>query len=248
MDYYLFLRESLYGSGGYSYLHGSWMDAGEHHLDDAVPVMVPQVSGAQSWEPIHGVLLCECEEDMDNSMYRGDDDLSPLQLIEFMRHLQPFDTSADYDLDSIELLVRRCVERNIPVLGICRGSHVLNVACGGSLYQNVEQELKRVIDYRDNHGHWHPVRILPGTPLHYWFEHGEDNEVITVSSYHHQGVRQLAKRFVPMALTPDGLVEGFYDPDAYCPGEGKFIMGLQFQPERMRKAGKLDHTGCPEVY
>jgi hypothetical protein len=97
------------------------------------------------------------------------------------------------------------------------------------------------------------VRVLPGTPLHDWFAGslaGEDRDEIMVNSYHHQGVRRLAKRFVPMAFAPDGLVEGFYDPDAYSPGEGKFIMGLQFHPERMRKPGsdEFDYPGCAKAY
>ncbi|XP_048328024.2 putative glutamine amidotransferase GAT1_2.1 [Ziziphus jujuba] len=73
---------------------------------------------------------------------------------------------------------------------------------------------------------------------------------IWVNSYHHQGVKRLAERFVPMAFTPDGLVEGFYDPDAYNPEEGKFIMGLQFHPERMRKpdSEEFDYPGCPSAY
>ena len=55
---------------------------------------------------------------------------------------------------------------------------------------------------------------------------------------------------MPMAFVPDGLVEGFYDPDAYNPEEGKFIMGLQFHPERMRKpdSDEFDYPGCPAAY
>jgi hypothetical protein len=49
-----------------------------------------------------------------------------------------------------------------------------------------------------------------------------------------QGVKRLAERFQPMAFAPDGLVEAFYDPDVYNSEEGKFIVGLQFHPERMR--------------
>lgn len=97
------------------------------------------------------------------------------------------------------------------------------------------------------------MRVLPGTPLHEWFADslgGEEGDEMMVNSYHHQGVRRLAERFVPMAFAPDGLVEGFYDPDAYSPGEGKFIMGLQFHPERMRKAGsdEFDYPGCAKAY
>ncbi|KAL9256616.1 putative glutamine amidotransferase [Drosera capensis] len=70
---------------------------------------------------------------------------------------------------------------------------------------------------------------------------------ILVNSYHHQGVERLAQRFVPMPFAPDGLIEGFYDPDAYNPEEGKFIMGRQFHPERMRRSDMddFDYPGCP---
>ena len=53
-----------------------------------------------------------------------------------------------------------------------------------------------------------------------------------------------------MAFAPDGLIEGFYDPDACNPEEGKFIMGLQFHPERMRQddTDKFDYPGCPRAY
>ncbi|XP_020153305.1 putative glutamine amidotransferase GAT1_2.1 [Aegilops tauschii subsp. strangulata] len=244
---------------------------GEYHLDlvvgyGAVPVIVPRVAGVHamldSFEPIHGVLLCE-GEDIDPSLYNDGDDeasdaLSPQQL-EAVRRLHPSDAAVDHEKDSIELLLAsRCLERNVPFLGICRGSQVLNVACGGSLYQDVEQELHPQndaavchMDYRNYDGHRHPVRVLPGTPLHDWFaESLLDGDQLMVNSYHHQGVRRLAERFVPMAHAPDGLVEGFYDPDAYNPGEGKFLMGLQFHPERMRKEGsdEFDYPGCAKAY
>ncbi|CAN8238514.1 unnamed protein product [Cochlearia groenlandica] len=73
---------------------------------------------------------------------------------------------------------------------------------------------------------------------------------ILVNSYHHQGVKRLAQTFVPMAFAPDGLIEGFYDPNMYNPEEGKFLMGLQFHPERMRKNGvdEFDFPGCYVAY
>ncbi|WRX21833.1 hypothetical protein QQP08_014320 [Theobroma cacao] len=53
-----------------------------------------------------------------------------------------------------------------------------------------------------------------------------------------------------MAFAPDGLIEGFYDPEAYNPQEGKFLMGLQFHPERMRLPGseEFDYPGCATAY
>ncbi|KAG9450517.1 hypothetical protein H6P81_010482 [Aristolochia fimbriata] len=241
---------------------------GEYHLDlivnyGAVPVIVPRVAGVHmlldSFEPIHGVLLCE-GEDIDPSLY--DSEISGLshEELEEIKRLHTSDTAIDKEKDSIELrLAKLCLERNIPYLGICRGSQVLNVACGGALYQDVERELSKIrrdkvvhIDYDDYDGHRHKVKVVEETPLHAWFKDSleEEKMEINVNSYHHQGVKRLAERFTPMAFAPDGLIEGFYDPDAYNPEEGKFIMGLQFHPERMRKpdSDDFDYPGCPAAY
>ncbi|GMH20661.1 hypothetical protein Nepgr_022502 [Nepenthes gracilis] len=243
---------------------------GEYHLDlivgyGAVPVIVPRVTGIHmlldSFEPIHGVLLCE-GEDVDPSLYEDETSgLSPEEMEE-IRQLHASDTAIDTEKDSIELrLAKLCLDRNIPFLGICRGSQVLNVACGGTLYQDLEKELsKKVpeaqkvahIDYENYDGHRHKVNVVKETPLHHWFRESlkEGEMEILVNSYHHQGVKKLAQRFVPMAFSADGLTEGFYDPDVYNPEEGKFIMGLQFHPERMRRAGseEFDYPGCPFAY
>ncbi|KAL6351210.1 hypothetical protein AAG906_031796 [Vitis piasezkii] len=243
---------------------------GEYHLDlivnyGAVPVIVPRVSGVhmllESFEPIHGVLLCE-GEDIDPSLYDAElSGFSPEE-IEEIRRLHASDIAIDREKDSIELLLAKlCLERSIPFLGICRGSQVLNVACGGSLYQDVERELskkcpegQRVVhmNYENYDGHRHIVKVVENTPLHHWFKDSlEANKMdIWVNSYHHQGVKRLAQRFVPMAFSPDGLVEGFYDPHVYNPEEGNFIMGLQFHPERMRQpnSDNFDYPGCPSAY
>ncbi|KAF9674059.1 hypothetical protein SADUNF_Sadunf10G0088500 [Salix dunnii] len=243
---------------------------GEYHLDlivsyGAVPVIVPRVSGVhmllESFEPIHGVLLCE-GEDIDPSHYDAElSGFSPEELEE-IRKVHASDTSIDREKDTIELrLAKLCLERNIPYLGICRGSQVLNVACGGTLFQDVEKELSKKVpeeqrvahmDYENYDGHRHVIKVLKNTPLHQWFKYSleEDKMEMMVNSYHHQGVSKLAQRFVPMAFAPDGLIEGFYDPDAYNPEEGKFIMGLQFHPERMRNqdSDDFDYPGCPSAY
>nr|XP_043618399.1 putative glutamine amidotransferase GAT1_2.1 [Erigeron canadensis] len=243
---------------------------GEYHLDlivsyGAVPVIVPRVTGVhmllESFEPIHGVLLCE-GEDIDPSLYEAETTLLSPEELEEIRLLHASDTAIDKEKDIIELsLAKLCLERNIPYLGICRGSQVLNVACGGTLYQDIEIEItknstqkKKVvhIDYENYDGHRHVVEIVENTPLHHWFKDSleEERMEINVNSYHHQGVKRLAQRFKPMAFALDGLIEGFYDPDSYNPEEGKFIMGLQFHPERMRKldSDEFEYPGCPAAY
>ncbi|XP_075085876.1 putative glutamine amidotransferase GAT1_2.1 isoform X2 [Nicotiana tabacum] len=244
---------------------------GEYHLDlivsyGAVPVIVPRVTGVhmllESFEPIHGVLLCE-GEDLDPSLYDDEPANLSAEEIEEIRRQHASDTTIDKEKDNIELrLAKLCLERNIPYLGICRGSQVLNVACGGTLYRDIEKELSRNlpqnqrvlhIDYDNYDGHRHVVKIIENTPLHHWFKNSleeYDKMEIFVNSYHHQGVKKLAQRFVPMAFATDGLIEGFYDPDAYNPEEGKFIMGLQFHPERMRQSDtdEFDYPGCTFAY
>ncbi|XP_022894269.1 putative glutamine amidotransferase GAT1_2.1 [Olea europaea var. sylvestris] len=243
---------------------------GEYHLDlivsyGAVPVIVPRVTGVHmlldSFEPIHGVLLCE-GEDIDPSLYEAEASNLSAEELEEIRRLHASDTAIDTEKDTIEMrLAKLCLERNIPYLGICRGSQVLNVACGGTLYQDLGKELtdklplnERVVhmDYDNYDGHGHSVTVVENTPLHQWFKDSveDENMEILVNSFHHQGVKRLAQRFVPMAFALDGLIEGFYDPDAYNPEEGKFIMGLQCHPERMRKvdSDEFDYPGCPFAY
>eukprot|EP00897_Mesotaenium_endlicherianum_P008567 jgi/Mesen1/7739/ME000407S06968 len=254
---------------------------GEYHLDlivkyGAVPIIVPRVLGLHalldSFEPIHGVLLCE-GEDIDPALYDADlSSLSPDELAQ-IKAAHSSDSAIDHAKDSIEFqLARRCLERCVPYLGICRGSQVLNVACGGSLYQDVEVELTRKtgldmmhMDYANYDGHRHPIKVVPDTPLADWFRKSLDEkgggEELIVNSYHHQGTKRLAARFQAMAHAPDGLVEAFYDPDSYDPAAGKFIVGLQFHPERMRHEHapsssndssahelEFDYPECPRAY
>jgi gamma-glutamyl-gamma-aminobutyrate hydrolase PuuD len=123
-------------------------------------------------------------------------------------------------------LIRYALHRHIPIFGICRGSQLLNVVCGGTLYGDVQIAKKsrlKHINYERYDSYRHPISIVAGTPLRKWY--GRNS--LRVSSYHHQGVRDLAPRFQPMAYAKDALVEGFYDP------KEKFVVGLQFHPERM---------------
>lgn len=108
------------------------------------------------------------------------------------------------------------------------------------------------INYDDYDGHRHMIKVVENTPWQNWFKDSIDKEnmEVLVNNYHHQGVKRLAQRFFPMAFAPDGLIEGFYDPEAYNPREGKFLVGLQFHPERMRlpSSEEFDYPECPIVY
>ena len=197
---------------------------GELHLELLTrlrlhPVMVPVVAGvlpsiAQYAHGMRGLLLVE-GEDIDPARSRvARPELAHLEETHPLK-------------DEIETrLVRYALKRRLPILGICRGSQLMNVVCGGTLYGDVQEEkqsLLKHVDLDNYDGYRHPITILPDTPLERWYR----QRTLAVNSYHHQGIHRLARRFRPMAHADDGLVEAYYDPAA------KFIVGLQFHPERM---------------
>lgn len=242
---------------------------GEWHLElilryGACPVIVPRCVGPDTtadevtrlidaYEPIHGVLLCE-GEDIDLAAWPGalgpDGGRLSEEQVAAVAASHPSDAAVDVAKDLIEFeLVRRCTTRGIPYLGICRGSQVLNVYRGGSIYSDIDTQVGggvRHIDYANYDSHRHPVTVTPATPLADWFDGAA---ALDVNSYHHQGVRTLASGLSPMALSPDGLVEAFYEPATHDPDSGRYTVGLQFHPERMQDAaGVYDYPGCVGAY
>ena len=121
-------------------------------------------------------------------------------------------------------LLQYAMEADKPVLGICRGIQVLNAALGGTLWQDLPAQNPSNIEHHQTPPYdkpAHPVTILPDTPL----AEALETEVLTVNSYHHQAVRELAAPLRVMAVAPDGIVEAVHHPDY------RFIWGVQWHPE-----------------
>lgn len=129
--------------------------------------------------------------------------------------------------DKFEMaLLKKAKELNKPVLGVCRGFQLINVAYGGSLYQDIitlreGSHIHRDQEMYDTLGH--TASILKDTKL---FE-VLGKEEIYVNSVHHQGVKQLGEGLEVMAYSDDGLVEAFRDP------KEDFVWGIQWHPEWM---------------
>jgi putative glutamine amidotransferase len=126
--------------------------------------------------------------------------------------------------DSDRLLVRRLLERRLPLLAIGLGMQQLNAACGGSLYVHLPEDMPRSMPHRDPTGapHRHLVLIEPNTRMEEIYGAGE----IRVNSAHHQAVRQVGDGLRVGARAPDGVIEAIESTDAQW-----FCVGVQWHPE-----------------
>lgn len=161
---------------------------------------------------------------LDGLILQGGADVSPMSYNE--QPLQPeWQGDRVRDLYEIELLWEFLIQHK-PVLGICRGAQLLNVAFGGTLWQDLATQLGTgcrhydAVAYDDTR---HPVSFVEGS----WLGtlHGETSDRL-VTSIHHQAVRQLGKDIVAEALSPeDGVIEAIR-----WMGSG-FAVGVQWHPE-----------------
>ena len=128
--------------------------------------------------------------------------------------------------DAFEIaLCHEALRRDLPVLAICRGQQVLNVALGGTLHQDIASQVPAAIEHVGKGARWdttHDVELLPGTRLRSIL----GNQTLAVNSFHHQAVKQVAEGLVVSARSPvDGVIEGL---ESRCHG---FCLAVQWHPE-----------------
>ena len=111
--------------------------------------------------------------------------------------------------------------KDVPMMGICRGVQLLNVALGGNLYQDLPSEMDVVHQLGEQPQQNHVVTIAPGSHL---LDIVQDDRFPT-NSLHHQSIKQLGRGLVAVAHTPDGIIEAIELPSA------QFLVGLQWHPE-----------------
>lgn len=181
------------------------------------PLMIPSIADEEALGAVY--------EALDGLLLTGGPDIAP-ESYHHERH--PLTDAGDAPMEHAEAyLTRRALDDGLPIFGICRGIQTLNVAGGGTLYQDIDDELKTAITHpyngleRDYLAH--TVRIDEGTRLGRAVGRSE----IAVNSLHHQAVRDLAPDFVAAATAPDGLVEAIERPDL------PFAVGVQWHPEEL---------------
>lgn len=194
----------------------SVLDAG------GAPVLIPAITDIKA--------LTAIVSDLDGLIMSGGGDINPLFLKEEpIPQLQDVDTIRDeYDL----ILLRLAANRQIPIMGICRGHQIMNVAFGGSVYQDIHsQSDKPLLKHSQTLAREfasHSVKLETGkNNLHALFKEGEP---IFVNSFHHQAVKEVAPNFRVTATAPDGINEAMEHTE-------KTIFSVQWHPEAMAPQG-----------
>jgi putative glutamine amidotransferase len=118
-------------------------------------------------------------------------------------------------------------QMEIPILGICRGIQLINVALGGTLFQDLPSERPGPLDHNPpaaRNVRTHALRLAPGSRA----EAALGSEPLTVNSFHHQAIRELAKKLVATGWSEDGLIEA-----AEAPANAPWLLAVQWHPEEM---------------
>ena len=162
--------------------------------------------------PDPAVLSALCEQ-LDGILFTGGPDIHPNR---YGEEVLPECGAISEVRDAMELaLYREAMERDLPLFGICRGVQTMNVAAGGTLYQDIGPHPVGVM---------HNVHTTKGSILHGMI--GE--ETFSVNSFHHQAVKQPAPGCVSAAVNEDGITEAIE-----MPGRNRFWLGVQWHPERL---------------
>jgi putative glutamine amidotransferase len=182
-----------------------------------VPVLLPPQLAAGAVDALMA--------DVDGLLLTGGGDIDPSRFGE-AAHATLYDVAPTRDTVEIRA-VESALQRGIPVLAICRGIQVLNVALGGSLYQDIPSEPGSSIAHSQTEPRdrpTHPVTVKAGSRLAETL--GVDE--VAVNSMHHQSVKALGRGLVEVAWAPDGIVEGVELTDS-----SRFVLGVQWHPEEL---------------
>ncbi|CAN5525990.1 gamma-glutamyl-gamma-aminobutyrate hydrolase family protein [soil metagenome] len=184
--------------------------------------------------PLQSASIPTVLELVDGLLFSGGADIDPMRYGDPSVH--PSTYGVDKQRDDFELeLITSAIAVNTPMLCICRGIQVLNVALGGTLVQDIADEIPGA----DLHRQYkegipadqpiHDVRVTPGSLL----EQVYGTASIPANSLHHQSAKHIGSGLVLEGQTEDGIVEAVSYPGA------SFVLGVQWHPEMMHRADSL---------
>lgn len=183
-----------------------------------VPLIIPVTQNIESIKKIIDLL--------DGLLFTGGSDIDP----QFYNELPQEGLSViepKRDAHELNLAKQVLKDTNIPLLGICRGIQILNVADGGTIYQDLknewESDMNHTVLKAPKYHPTHTVKINENSKLFSIF----DSTNISVNSFNHQAIKTLGKSFEATMVAPDGLIEGIE-----LQGE-RFVVAVQWHPEMM---------------
>ncbi|MGB7480251.1 MAG: type 1 glutamine amidotransferase [Burkholderiaceae bacterium] len=184
------------------------------------------------------IRLRDYAKHLDGLVLQGGADVSPQTYAETATRPE---WSGDRARDMYELeLLHEFIEAGKPVLGICRGCQLINVAFGGSLYQDIATDVPTAIEHVNDmyDSHYHPISFPPGSSLAALFRPQPE---YLVNSIHHQAVKELGRDVTVEAVSGhDNIVEAIRYRKA------PFVMGLQWHPE-FHRAGGPELMDCTPI-
>ncbi len=188
-----------------------------------------RVLDAMREDPVRAVSL------VDGLLLTGGGDIDPAL---FGEPPHPTYCAAEAGRDEHEIaLVKAARAADLPVLAICRGLQVMNVACGGTLVQDIPSEIGTSVPHQiplPRHAMAHELWLSRDTLLWRLLEEAlEGGDTTHVNSRHHQAAKVIAPGFVVSATAPDGVVEAIEHPDA------TFCLGVQWHPENFWRTGEF---------
>lgn len=194
-----------------------WMLPGYMHgIEHAggIPIMLPLTNDKNS--------ISRLIDTADGFLFTGGHDVSPSLYGEVKLPECGIDCPIRDNMESI--LFKLCLLRDKPVLGICRGIQFINAALGGTLYQDIPAQFPSDLIHHQAPPYdvpSHKVTITENSPLYNTLK----KTVLSVNSYHHQGIKRLSDSLCAMAFAEDGLTEAVYMP------KKNFVWGVQWHPE-----------------
>ncbi len=185
-----------------------------------VPIILPPQDGT-----VDAIL-----DIVDGLIFSGGADIDPALYGDTEVHPATYDISAERDRFEIELM-NSAIQQDIPILCICRGIQVLNVALGGSLVQHIDDQVENPLAHRQQEAGFqgnessHDVTFIEGSLSARVFE----SAGVAANSLHHQSLGTPATTVVVEGVTADGVIESVSVPSC------SFVLGLQWHPEMLFK-------------